>query len=92
MDLRLVAVLLLVPVLDFLLLVGLVAVGPLTVVQGVLVVVVTSLVGLLLVRAEGRHTVRKIQRSLAGATSRATSCWTARSSSWPPGSSSRRGS
>lgn len=66
MDLRLVAVLLLVPVLDFLLLVGLVAVGPLTVVQGVLVVVVTSLVGLLLVRAEGRHTIRKIQRSLAG--------------------------
>jgi UPF0716 protein FxsA len=65
MDLRLVAVLLLVPVLDFLLLVGLVAAGPLTVVQGVLVVVVTSLVGLLLVRAEGRHTLRKIQRNLA---------------------------
>jgi UPF0716 protein FxsA len=65
MDLRLVAVLLLVPVLDFLLLVGLVAVGPLTIVHGVLVVVVTSLVGLLLVRAEGRHTLRKIQRNLA---------------------------
>ena len=65
MDLRLVAVLLLVPVLDFLLLVGLVALGPLTIVQGVLVVVVTSLVGLLLVRAEGRHTLRKIRRNLA---------------------------
>ncbi|WP_254823651.1 FxsA family protein [Haloglomus halophilum] len=65
MDLRLVAVLLLVPVLDLLLLVGLVAVGPLTIAHGVLVVVITSLVGLLLVRAEGRHTLRKIQRNLA---------------------------
>jgi UPF0716 protein FxsA len=66
MDLRLVAVLLLIPVLDLLFLIGLVAVGPLTAVQGVLVVVVTSLVGLLLVRAEGRHTLGKIQRDLAG--------------------------
>jgi UPF0716 protein FxsA len=64
MDLRFVAVLLLIPVLDFLLLIGLVAVGPLTILHGVLLVVVTSLIGLLLVRAEGRHTLRKIQRSL----------------------------
>ena len=66
MDLRLVGVLLLIPVLDFLFLVGLVIAGPLTLLQGVLLVVVTSLVGLLLVRAEGRHTLRKIQRRLAG--------------------------
>ena len=65
MDVRLVAVLLLIPILDLLFLVGLVAIGPMTVVQGVLVVVLTSLLGLLLVRAEGRHTLRKMQRDLA---------------------------
>jgi UPF0716 protein FxsA len=57
--LRVIAVLLLIPLLDIMLLVALAAYfGP---VPTVLLVVLTALIGLLLVRAEGRHTLRKIQ-------------------------------
>jgi UPF0716 protein FxsA len=57
--LRVIAVLLLIPLLDIMLLVALAAfIGP---VPTVLLVVLTALIGLLLVRAEGRHTLRKIQ-------------------------------
>jgi UPF0716 protein FxsA len=57
--LRVIAVLLLIPLLDIMLLVAVAAVfGP---VLTVLAVVLTALIGLLLVRAEGRHTLRKIQ-------------------------------
>ncbi len=68
MKLRVIGVLLLVPLVDVLLLVvlatdlGPVSIGP---VATVAVVVLTALLGLLLVRAEGRHTIRKIQRKLA---------------------------
>lgn len=61
--LRLIAVLLLIPLLDMLLLVGMMTIVPWEVV--VLLVVLTGLIGMLLVRAEGRHTLRKIQRKLA---------------------------
>lgn len=63
MDLRVIGVLLLIPLLDIVLLVAFadwVGAAP-----TVLIVVLTALLGMLLVRAEGRHTVRKIQRSLA---------------------------
>ena len=69
MYLRAIGVLLLVPLVDVLLLVVLATgFGPVTIgrVATVAVVVLTALIGLLLVRAEGRHTVRKIQRKLAG--------------------------
>ncbi|MFB6139416.1 MAG: FxsA family protein [Halosimplex sp.] len=61
--LRYLALLLLVPLLDslFLVFVATQIGAPLT----ILVVVLTALLGLLLVRAESRHTVRKIQRKLA---------------------------
>ncbi|WP_181686430.1 FxsA family protein [Halorhabdus salina] len=60
--LRLIAVLLLIPLLDMLLLVG---VGTwIGFVPTIALVVLTGLVGLMLVRAEGRHTMRKIQRKL----------------------------
>ncbi|ELY56987.1 FxsA family protein [Natronolimnohabitans innermongolicus] len=64
--LRWIAVLLLIPFLDAMLL-GIVVweVGQITWVGMVLLVVLTGLVGMLLVRAEGRRTVRKMQRSLA---------------------------
>ena len=68
MHLRAIGVLLLVPLVDVLLLVvlatglGPVSIGPAATVA---VVVLTALLGLLLVRAEGRHTVRKIQHKLA---------------------------
>lgn len=57
--LRLIGILLLIPLLDMLLLVGLTQLVPWTVL--VLAVVLTALVGMLLVRAEGRHTLRKIE-------------------------------
>lgn len=61
--LRVIAVLLLIPLLDIMLLVALAAfVGP---VPTVLLVVLTALIGMLLVRAEGRHTLRKIQAKTA---------------------------
>lgn len=61
--LRMIALLLLIPLFDVLLLV--IVAGMLGVVETVLIVVLTALVGMLLVRAEGRHTLRKIQRKLA---------------------------
>jgi len=61
--LRYIAALLLVPLADAFLLVLVAAeIGP---VLTVLIVVLTALLGMLLVRAEGRHTVRKIQQKLA---------------------------
>jgi len=69
MYLRAIGVLLLVPLVDVLLLVVLATgLGPVTIgpAATVAVVVLTALLGLLLVRAEGRHTIRKIQRKLAG--------------------------
>lgn len=61
--LRLIALLLLVPLLDVLLLV--VLTGSIGWVAVIALVVLTALVGTLLVRAEGRHTLRKIQERLA---------------------------
>ncbi|WP_159899174.1 FxsA family protein [Salinirussus salinus] len=61
--LRIIGVLLLIPILDILLLVVLMGVIGWEVV--VLAVVLSALVGLLLARAEGRHTLRKIQQKLA---------------------------
>jgi len=60
---RYIAALLLVPLLDslFLVFVATQIGAPLT----ILIVVLTALLGMLLVRAEGRHTIRKIQRKLA---------------------------
>jgi len=63
--LRYIAALLVIPLLDSVVLVALVTTGVLTGVQAVLLVVLTALVGMLLVRAEGRRTLAKIQRSLA---------------------------
>jgi UPF0716 protein FxsA len=68
MYLRAIGVLLLVPLVDVLLLVVLATgLGPVTIgpAATVAVVVLTAFLGLLLVRAEGRHTIRKIQRKLA---------------------------
>lgn len=63
MNLKVIGLLLLVPLVDALLLVVWASLlsWPLI----VLVVVLTALVGMLLVRAEGRHTIRKIQHKLA---------------------------
>jgi len=63
MDRRIIAVLLLIPLLDVLVLV-LVA-GWIGTVQTVAIVVLTALIGMLLVRAEGRHTIRRVQRKVA---------------------------
>ncbi|WP_254545682.1 FxsA family protein [Halomarina pelagica] len=60
--LRVIGLLLLIPLLDILVLVALATrIGA---VATVALVVLTALVGLLLVRAEGRHTLRKIQEKL----------------------------
>ncbi|PSQ10491.1 membrane protein FxsA [Halobacteriales archaeon QS_5_70_15] len=59
MDLRLVGVLLLIPLLDVMLLVILAT--QFGAVATVALVVLTALVGMLLVRAEGRHTLRKLE-------------------------------
>lgn len=67
MDLRVIGVLLLVPLLDVMLLVILATgLGPVTIgpVATVALVVLTAFIGLLLVRAEGRHTLARIQRKL----------------------------
>jgi UPF0716 protein FxsA len=61
--LRIIGVLLLIPLLDVLLLV--VLMGFIGWKLVLLAVVLSALVGLLLVRAEGRHTLAKIQRKLA---------------------------
>lgn len=63
--LRLIGVLLLIPLLDMLLLVGLATSAFIGWEVLVLLVVLSALVGMLLVRAEGRHTLRKIQRKTA---------------------------
>lgn len=63
MDLRLVGILLLVPLLDVLLLVA--VAGSIGVVPTVALVVLTALLGMLFVRAEGRHTIRRIHRRVA---------------------------
>ena len=60
---RIIGLLLLIPLLDMLLLVVLSGMLGWEIV--VLAVVLTALVGMLLVRAEGRHTMRKIQRKTA---------------------------
>lgn len=68
MDLRVIAVLLLVPLLDVMLLVVLATgLGPVDIgiAATVAIVVLTALLGMLLVRAEGRHTLGKIQTKLA---------------------------
>ncbi len=63
MDLRVIGVLLLVPLLDVMLLVVLATrLGP---VPTVAIVVLTALLGLLLVRAEGRHTMSKLREKVA---------------------------
>ncbi|UPM43107.1 FxsA family protein [Halocatena salina] len=60
---RIIALLLLIPLADIVLLVGVAQlIGP---VATVLLVVLTALIGMLLVRAEGRHTVRRINRKLS---------------------------
>lgn len=61
--LRLIALLLLIPLFDIVLLVA--VAGWLGALETVLIVVLTALVGMLLVRAEGRHTIQKIQRKIA---------------------------
>lgn len=59
---RFIALLLLIPLFDILLLVGVSElIGP---VATVALVVLTALIGMLLVRAEGRHTIRRINRTL----------------------------
>lgn len=63
--LRYIAALLVIPLLDSIVLVALVTSGTLGGVQAVALVVLTALIGMLLVRAEGRRTLAKIQRSLA---------------------------
>ena len=63
MDLRVIGVLLLIPLLDAMLLAVLATQFPLTWI--VALVVLTALIGMLLVRAEGRHTLAKIQRKTA---------------------------
>jgi UPF0716 protein FxsA len=67
-DLRVIGVLLLIPLLDVMLLVTLATpIGPIDLgaAATVALVVLTALVGLLLVRAEGRHTLRKLQEKVA---------------------------
>ncbi len=61
----LIALLLLIPLVDSFVLVAIVASGLLTALQTVALVVLTGLLGMLLVRAEGRSTIRSTQRKLA---------------------------
>lgn len=63
MDLRVIGLLLLIPLLDVLLLV--VVADLLGLVPTVALVVLTALLGMLFVRAEGRHTLRRINRKLS---------------------------
>jgi UPF0716 protein FxsA len=60
--LRLLGLALLAPLIDILILIGIAVFTPLGWVGTVAIVVLTALLGLLLVRAEGRHTMRKIRR------------------------------
>ena len=68
MDLRVIGVLLLIPLLDVMLLVVLATPRFLGPALTVALVVLTALVGLLLVRAEGRHTMQRMQRKVAAGT------------------------
>ena len=61
----LLASLLLIPLVDAFVLVAIVGWGLLTWLQTVALVVLTGLIGMILVRAEGRSTVRRFQRKLA---------------------------
>jgi len=61
----LLALLLLIPLLDSLVLVAIVGWGLLTWLQTVALVVLTGLLGMILVRAEGRHTIARFQQKLA---------------------------
>ncbi|EMA50705.1 MULTISPECIES: FxsA family protein [Halococcus] len=60
MVLRIIGLLLLIPLFDAVLLVA--VAGWIGAIQTVALVVLTALIGMLLVRAEGRHTARKIQQ------------------------------
>jgi UPF0716 protein FxsA len=60
---RIIALLLLIPLVDIVILVGIA--GVIGGVATIALVVLTALIGMLLVRAEGRHTVRRIQRKLS---------------------------
>jgi UPF0716 protein FxsA len=62
--LRLLGLALLAPLIDILILIGVAVFTPLGWVGTVAIVVLTALLGLLLVRAEGRHTMRKIRRGV----------------------------
>lgn len=60
--LRIIALLLLIPLVDVVILVGIAQwIGYVTTIA---IVVLTALIGMLLVRAEGRHTIRRIQNKL----------------------------
>ncbi len=64
MLLRILGLLLLIPLFDAVVLVAVATLTPLGWTGVVALVVLTALLGLLLVRAEGRHTVRKIRRRI----------------------------
>jgi len=64
----LLALLLLIPLVDSFVLVAIVGWGLLTWLQTIALVVLTGLVGMILVRAEGRNTLRRFQRKLADGT------------------------
>ncbi len=61
----LLALLLLIPLVDSFVLVAIVGWGLLTWLQTIALVVLTGLIGMILVRAEGRNTLRRFQRKLA---------------------------
>lgn len=61
----LLALLLLIPLVDSFVLVAIVGWGLLTWLQTVALVVLTGLIGMILVRAEGRNTIARVQRKLA---------------------------
>ncbi|MCL9816667.1 FxsA family protein [Natronocalculus amylovorans] len=61
----LIALLLLIPLVDSFVLVAIVGYGLLTWLQTIALVVLTGLLGMLLVRAEGRATIRRTQKKLA---------------------------
>jgi len=61
----LIALLLLIPLVDSFVLVAIVGWGLLTLLQTVALVVLTGLLGMILVRAEGRNTLARFQRKLA---------------------------
>jgi len=64
----LLALLLLIPLVDSFVLVAIVGWGLLSWLQTIALVVLTGLIGMILVRAEGRNTLRRFQRKLASGT------------------------